>query len=74
MTKKLFAAVATAIWASSLATALPVTRPVCGGVRSEIGISRMAVSDARMYVSAILATSARPRDAAGAARPISGSS
>jgi hypothetical protein len=30
-----------AICASSFATALPVTGPVCGGVRSEMGISRM---------------------------------
>jgi len=47
-TKKLLAAVANAICASSLAAALAVTLAVCGGVRSVIGISRMAVSDARM--------------------------
>jgi len=35
-----------------LGTALPVTEPVCGGVRSAIGISRMAVPDVRMYASA----------------------
>ena len=70
----LFAAVATAICTSSLATALPVTGPVCGGVRSEIGISRMAVPDVRMYASAIFATASRPRDCAGAARLMSDSS
>jgi hypothetical protein len=54
---------------SFLATALPVIDPVSGGVRSVIGISRIAVPEARMYVSAILATASRPCDGAGTAPP-----
>jgi hypothetical protein len=54
---------------SSLATALPVTEPACGGVRSVMAISRIAVPDVRMYASAIFATSSRPRGAAGGVRP-----
>jgi len=52
----------------------PYYDPASGGVRSEMGISRMAVPDVRMYASAIFATASRPRDEAGAFRPISVSS
>ena len=43
--------VATATCQSSFATARPVAGPVRGGVRCEMGISRIAVFEARIYAS-----------------------
>lgn len=59
MMKKLFEAVENAMYESSLATTLAVTRPVSGALRSEMGTSRIAVPDFRIHALAISITASR---------------